>query len=131
MKRTKYLSFCLLLFTVLYSCTGTVDESYTYAIPADATMVVSVNVKDLMAKAGYKDFQPVRTVIGSLYPAETLSLMPDVAEAVLAEPEKSGIDFDAPVYVFRQPDGASLGIFMIVDNKEKVEAWVESTIGMP
>lgn len=131
MKQAKYLSLCLLLSTVLYSCTGTVDESYTNAIPADATMVASVNVKDLMAKAGHKDFQPVRTVIRSLYSEETLSLMPDVAEAVLAEPEKSGIDFDAPVYVFRQSDGASFGIVMKVDNKEKVEAWVESTIGMP
>lgn len=120
---------CFLSF--FYSCTGTVDESYTNVIPADATMVASVNVKGLMEKAGYKDFQPVSTAIGSMYPAETLSLMPDVMETILADPGKSGIDFDAPVYVFLQPDGASAGIVMKVDDKEKVEAWVETVVGAP
>ena len=125
------LTFFLFLFAVLYSCAGAVDESYTNAIPADATMVASVNVKELMAKAGYKDPAPVAKTVGSLYPEETMSFLPDVVDAVLSEPDKSGIDFDAPIYMFRQPDGVSFGIVMKLDKKEDAEAWVESTIGTP
>ncbi len=118
------LPLCTLLFTVLYSCTGAVDESYTNVIPTDVAIMASVNVNGLLEKAGYKDFKPVNTAIEGMY-AESLSPVPEVVNAILQDPGNSGVDFDAPFYIFQQPDGASMGIVMRVGNKEKVEAWLQ------
>lgn len=128
------LSLCALLVAVFYSCTGSVDETYTNAIPADATFVASINVNDLVKKAGYKDFEEVDKAVGGILSqgsTESLSLLPDIAGVILLKPEESGLDFDAPVYLFQQPDGASMGIVIRVIDQEKVQAWVESTVGAP
>lgn len=128
------LSLCALLVALLYACSGSVDETYTNAIPADATFVASINLNDLVKKAGYKDFNEVDKAIGGILsqgPAESLSLLSDIAGVILSNPKESGLDFDAPVYLFQQPDGASMGIVIRVTDREKVQAWVESTVGAP
>lgn len=128
------LSICTMLVAVLYSCAGSVDETYINAIPADATFVASINVNDLIKKAGYHDLKEVDKAVGSILSqgsSESLSLLPDIAGVILSNPAESGLDFDAPVYLFQQPDGASVGIVIKVTDQEKVQAWVESTVGAP
>lgn len=128
------LSLCALLVALLYACSGSVDETYTNAIPADATFVASINVNDLVKKADYKDFNEVGKAIGGVLSqgsTESLSLLSDIAGVILSNPKESGLDFDAPVYLFQQPDGASMGIVIRVTDREKVQAWVESTVGAP
>lgn len=124
-KQKQHLSVALLsLSLALFSCKGTVDETYTNVIPADASVVISANLNELMSKAGYKDYQSIGKAVEDLY-AETLSSTPEIVNAIMENPKESGIDLDAPVYVFQLSDGKSAGVVLRIDNKEKVDVWLQ------
>ncbi|WP_294586720.1 hypothetical protein [uncultured Bacteroides sp.] len=42
-----------ILLLALFSCKGTVDKTYTNVVPADASVVISANLNELMSNAGY------------------------------------------------------------------------------
>lgn len=113
----------LFLSLALFSCKGT-DEGYTNVIPADASVVISANLNELMSKAGYKDYQSIGKAVEDFY-AETLLSTPKIVSAIMKNPEESGIDLDAPIYIFQHSDGRSTGIVLRVDNKEKVDTWLQ------
>lgn len=111
------------LIALFASCSGTVDETYTNAIPIDASIVVRVDVPGLMEKAEYKDYQTVGTMIGSMY-GETISDTPQIIDSILVDPKGRGVDLKAPIYYFIASDGISTGLLMRVNDKEEVEKWL-------
>ena len=113
----------LSLSFALFSCKGTVDETYTNVIPADASVVISANLNELMSKAGYKDYQSIGKAVGDFY-AEAITSTPEIVNAIMENPEESGIDLDAPIYIFQHSDGKSTGLVFRVDDKNKVDTWL-------
>lgn len=111
------------LIALFASCSGTVDDTYTNAIPIDASIVARVDVLGLMEKAEYKDYQAVGTMIGSMY-GETISDTPQIIDSILVDPKGRGVDLKAPIYCFIASDGISTGLLMRVNDKEEVEKWL-------
>ena len=97
------LSVLAVLIVFLAACSKTVE--YTNIIPADATVVTSINLKSLASKAGLNDKeneaakQKVLEALKSGMNAATFQQL----EKVMNNPSESGIDVEAPVYVFTSP----------------------------
>ena len=102
-KMISRLSVLTVLIVFLAACSKTVE--YTNIIPADATVVTSINLKSLTSKAGLNDKeneaakQKVLEALKSGMNAATFQQL----EKVMNNPSESGIDVEAPVYVFTSP----------------------------
>ena len=102
-KMISRLSVLAVLIVFLAACSKTVE--YTNIIPADATVVTSINLKSLASKAGLNDKeneaakQKVLEALKSGMNAATFQQL----EKVMNNPSESGIDVEAPVYVFTSP----------------------------
>ena len=102
-KTISRLSVLAVLIVFLAACSKTVE--YTNIIPADATVVTSINLKSLASKAGLNDKeneaakQKVLEALKSGMNAATFQQL----EKVMNNPSESGIDVEAPVYVFTSP----------------------------
>lgn len=102
-KMISRLSVLAVLIVFLAACSKTME--YTNIIPADATVVTSINLKSLASKAGLNDKeneaakQKVLEALKSGMNAATFQQL----EKVMNNPSESGIDVEAPVYVFTSP----------------------------
>ena len=107
-KMISRLSVLAVLIVFLAACSKTVE--YTNIIPADATVVTSINLKSLASKAGLNDKeneaakQKVLEALKSGMNAATFQQL----EKVMNNPSESGIDVEAPVYVFTSPSLTAL-----------------------
>ena len=99
-KTISRLSVLVVLIVFLAACSKTVE--YTNIIPADATVVTSINLKSLTSKAGLNDKeneaakQKVLEALKSGMNAATFQQL----EKVMKNPGESGIDVESPFYVF-------------------------------
>ena len=90
---------------MLISACSSKKPEYTNVIPSDASQVIAVNLKSLADKAGTKDketkeaLQKLTDALKSDMNAATFQQL----EAVLKDPAKSGVDVNAPIYVFNAP----------------------------
>lgn len=95
----------LAMLIVLISACSSKKPEYTNVIPSDASQVIAVNLKSLADKAGTKDketkeaLQKLTDALKSDMNAATFQQL----EAVLKDPAKSGVDVNAPIYVFNAP----------------------------
>ncbi|MDR0937871.1 MAG: DUF4836 family protein [Mediterranea sp.] len=105
------LSVSAILIVFLAACSKTAE--YTSVIPADATSVVSIDLKALSAKAelGGSDMQPVREKILSEAKGNMSAEAYQYMEKVMANPNESGIDLTQPIYWFNTStlSGALIG----------------------
>ena len=106
MKKNLFFHFSVLaMLIVLISACSSKKSEYTNVIPSDASQVIAVNLKSLADKAGTKDketkeaLQKLTDALKSDMNAATFQQM----EAVLKDPAKSGVDVNAPIYVFNAP----------------------------
>lgn len=94
------LSVLTVLIVFLTACSKT--SEYTNVIPADASVVASINLKSLASKAGLNDKenetakQKVLEALKSGMNAATFQQL----EKVMKNPSESGIDIESPFYVF-------------------------------
>lgn len=103
----KSISFYLLpvLLTVLClsSCSETGQKTeYTHVIPANATEVAALDLKSIVDKAGLNTSDSRATLqkfLGLLLEGGSANLKQE-AETLLKDPAESGIDWNAPLYVF-------------------------------
>lgn len=99
---TKFRNLFLLSFIALFLCSACQDDLLTQKddglkkIPADVSMITSINTKQLMEKADYESIKEMEFFQEALRKAEKEN--PAVA-AVLKNPEQSGIDLDKNIYV--------------------------------
>ncbi len=99
-KMISRLSVLTVLIVFLTACSKT--SEYTNVIPADASVVASINLKSLASKAGLNDKenetakQKVLETLKSGMNAATFQQL----EKVMKNPSESGIDIESPFYVF-------------------------------
>ena len=99
-KMISRLSVLTVLIVFLTACAKT--SEYTNVIPADASVVASINLKSLASKAGLNDKenetakQKVLEALKSGMNAATFQQL----EKVMKNPSESGIDIESPFYVF-------------------------------
>lgn len=99
-KMISRLSVLTVLIVFLTACSKT--SEYTNVIPADASVVASINLKSLASKAGLNDKenetakQKVLEALKSGMNAATFQQ----SEKVMKNPSESGIDIESPFYVF-------------------------------
>lgn len=99
-KTISRLSVLAVLIVFLAACSKT--SEYTHVIPADASVVASINLKSLASKAGLDDKeneaakQKVLEALKSGMNAATFQQL----EKVMKNPGESGIDVASPFYVF-------------------------------
>ena len=99
MKKNLFFHFSVLaMLIVLISACSSKKPEYTNVIPSDASQVIAVNLKSLADKAGTKD-KETKEALQKLTDAATFQQL----EAVLKDPAKSGVDVNAPIYVFNAP----------------------------
>lgn len=106
MKKNLFFHFSVLaMLIVLISACSSKKPEYTNVIPSDASQVIAVNLKSLADKAGTKDketkeaLQKLTDALKSDMNTATFQQL----EAVLKDPAKSGVDVNAPIYVFNAP----------------------------
>lgn len=112
----------LALMAVLIIIAGACSKKqaeYLNVIPADATTVVSVNLKSLAEKAGVNDAEnegAKQKLIDALKNGTNAATFQQM-EMILKDPKKSGIDVLEPLYAFKSPSFPNFNIIAKVSNE--------------
>lgn len=121
-KMISRLSVLAVLMVFLAACSK--QTEYTNVIPADATAVASIDLKSLANKAGMNDKeneaakQKLLEALKSGMNAATFQQL----EKVINNPGASGLDPEAPIYIFSSPQ-ISGGVFVAkVSNEDDLHA---------
>lgn len=99
-KMISRLSALTLLIVCLMACSK--QAEYTYVIPADATTVVSIDLKALFEKSGLKDKEneALKEKMLNSFKNEMTASTYQQFEKIMKDPRESGIDVTEPVYFF-------------------------------
>lgn len=102
-KMISRLSVLVVLMVFLAACSD--KSEYTNAIPADATVLVTINFKSLADKAGVNDKESAELTQKALdaLKSEMNAATFQQLEKVMKSPKESGIDTDSPCYIFTSP----------------------------
>ena len=106
MKKNLFFHFSVLaMLIVLISACSSKKPEYTNVIPSDASQVIAVNLKSLADKAGtkYKETKEALQKLTDALKSDMNAATFQQLEAVLKDPAKSGVDVNAPIYVFNAP----------------------------
>ena len=121
-KMISRLSVLTVLIVFLTACSKT--SEYTNVIPADASVVASINLKFLASKAGLNDKenetakQKVLETLKSGMNAATFQQL----EKVMKNPSESGIDIESPFYVFSSSSFPYPTVVGKVSNEDNLHA---------
>ena len=121
-KMISRLSVLAVLIAFLAACSKT--SEYTNVIPADASVVASINLKSLASKAGLDDKeneaakQKILEALKSGMNAATFQQL----EKIMKNPSESGIDVESPVYVFSSSSFPYPTIVGKVSNEDNLHA---------
>lgn len=121
-KMISRLSVLTVLIVFLTACSKT--SEYTNVIPADASVVASINLKFLASKAGLNDKenetakQKVLEALKSGMNAATFQQL----EKVMKNPSESGIDIESPFYVFSSSSFPYPTVVGKVSNEDNLHA---------
>ena len=121
-KMISRLSVLAVLIVFLAACSKT--SEYTNVIPADASVVASINLKSLASKAGLDDKeneaakQKILEALKSGMNAATFQQL----EKIMKNPSESGIDVESPVYVFSSSSFPYPTIVGKVSNEDNLHA---------
>lgn len=121
-----YLPFLTLLAILTNACSKQAD--YTDAIPATASEVVSINLKSLADKAGSKDTESqkaLQQLLESMKGEMNAATFQQI-EDVMKNPAQSGIDFNAPLYLFRDSLYRQGAIVAKVNDEGKLKELLEA-----
>ncbi len=122
------LSVFVLLMIIVSACSKT-KTAYTDVIPADATGVVSINLKALADKAGLddKENQAMKQKMMDALKSDMNAATYEQMEKILKDPSESGIDTKAPVYLFTSPS-QSFALVAKVSDESKLRKSLELAI---
>ncbi len=123
-KIVSQLSALVILIACLSACSK--PSEYTYAIPADATAVLSIDLKALAEKSGVNDAENEalkQKVLDALKDGINATAYQHV-EKIIKNPVESGIDVKAPLYAFTSPT-LSYVVVAKVDNEKNLQATLD------
>ena len=116
MKKFQFISALVMVVLALCSCTNT---DYQNVIPANASLVVKVDMKSIAEKSDFKNSKWMKELDGSLGAVVSGKDMKSMKEYV-ADPMKIGIDFSMPLYFFMMAD-ETMGMTMKVSDEDHVK----------
>lgn len=128
MKMISRLSVLLVLIVSLAACSNTSD--YTRVIPADASLVVSINLKSLVAKAGLNDNEheaAKQKILDALKIGMNAATFGQL-EKVMKNPAELGIDLESPFYVFSSSSFSYPAVVGKVSNEDKLHASLDAMV---
>ena len=101
---------------------------YTYAIPADVTSICSVDLSTLSEKAGLgdSDNQALLQKLTESLKSEMDATTYDYIQTLLDDPDQSGIDLQAPVYLFTSRTLQHGSFIAKVADKDHVQTLLET-----
>ena len=120
MKKIYVVSLVALMVMALCSCSKT---DYQKVIPANAALVVKVDVKAIAEKSEFSKSKTMQKVEKSLSLVVKDKDMGKVKEYI-DDPMKMGIDFSEPAYVF-MVDKETFGLTMKVNDKDDVKDFLQ------
>lgn len=130
MKKNLFFHFSVLaVLVVLISACSSQKQEYTNVIPSNASQVISINLKSLADKAGTNDkenkeaMQKLTDALKSGMNAATFQQL----EAILKDPAKSGVDINAPIYLFNAPAMPYTTIVAKIANEDDLLQLLEVT----
>lgn len=130
MKKNLFFHFSVLaVLVVLISACSSQKQEYTNVIPSNASQVISINMKSLADKAGTNDkenkeaMQKLTDALKSGMNAATFQQL----EAILKDPAKSGVDINAPIYLFNAPAMPYTTIVAKIANEDDLLQLLEVT----
>lgn len=93
----KKLSVLIAVVAMITSCTDKVSE-YTYAIPADASMIVELQMQSLLDKSGVDndDKNHISDLVKGILSASSFAQI----EKIIKDGSESGVSTTSPVYIF-------------------------------
>lgn len=118
--KVKLFSMLALAVVLLCSCNKT---DYVNVVPADASFVASINIKDVSEKGDFKN----SSAVAMLNDYMGLVVSPkDVkkAQEYISDPSAMGIDFTAPVYVFKTSSDC-FGLTMKVSSDDDLSDFIQ------
>ncbi|NCC10046.1 MAG: DUF4836 family protein [Bacteroidia bacterium] len=124
-KMISRLSALTLLIVCLVACSK--QAEYTYVIPADATTVVSIDLKALFEKSGLKDKEneALKEKMLNSFKSEMTASTYQQFEKIMKDPQESGIDVTEPVYVFMSTRFSSPTLVAKVNDENRLHASLE------
>lgn len=113
----------LLVVTLLAVACSTEKKQYVNVIPADASLVASFNMRQMIEKCALSeaDTKQLQDEIGKAIKNEMAGNDVDLINKIMANPSESGIDWRENLYVFALPGGNITGIVVAVSDKSKLE----------
>ena len=113
----------LLVVTLLAAACSTEKKQYVNVIPADASLVASFNMRQMIEKCALSeaDTKQLQDEIGKAIKNEMAGNDVDLINKIMANPSESGIDWRENLYVFAMPGGNITGIVVAVSDKSKLE----------
>lgn len=113
----------LLVVTLLAVACSTEKKQYVNVIPADASLVASFNMRQMIEKCALSeaDTKQLQDEIGKAIKNEMAGNDVDLINKIMANPSESGIDWRENLYVFAMPGGNITGIVVAVSDKSKLE----------
>lgn len=128
MKKSLFLHLSVWAVLVAFACSCSQETAdYTNAIPADATELVSIHLKPIAEKAGINDKEN-KEALAKLTDAMKSGMNAATyqqVEAVMKNPAKSGIDINAPIYLFSAPTFDYQTVVAKVNNEEDLRSFLE------
>ncbi|MDE6347851.1 MAG: DUF4836 family protein [Bacteroides sp.] len=128
MKKNLFFHFSVLaMLMVLISACSSPKSEYTNVIPSDASQVIAIRLKPLADKAGTKDkenkeaLQKLTDALKSDMNAATFQQL----EVILKDPAQSGVDINAPLYVFSAPSFPYTTMVAKVQNENDLQKLLE------
>ena len=127
MKKSSIFRLSVLAVLIMFVSSCSQKSEYTNAIPANATQLVSINLKSLADKAGINDkenkeaLKKLTDAMKSGMNAATFQQL----ESVMKDPSKSGIDVTAPVYLFSSPTFDYTTVVAKVSSEDDLKNFLE------
>jgi hypothetical protein len=116
--------FAVFAATMMVSCKDKCSSiPYTNVIPADASIVVSFDLKATWDKAGLngKENEEVKNKLAGVLKEGISRESFDLLEKIVENPAESGIDIEAPCYAFTQKTDDVWGMAVKVGNENKLK----------
>ncbi len=134
MVRKKLFSLCAVMMMMalcLSSCRKS-QEEYESAIPAEATLVVSVDLKELAIKSGMDKNEEAKQKLEEVLKDRINSQVGAQLVRLMKNPSESGLSVQDKVYLFAMKADGALSLVAKVTDQEKVketfEAWAKEHV---
>lgn len=123
-----HLSVLAVLIVLISSCSSKKAE-YTDAIPADATQIVSIDLKSLAKKIEINDEENKKALakLTDVMKKDMNAATVQQLEAVMKDPSKSGVDITEPIYIFRAPAFDYTAAVAKVSREDDLKNFLEAT----